>query len=209
MGLATAMDTLCTQAYGAKKPKLLSIYFQRGLWILSIALIPITIISVFSVQSLHAGTKSVSWAFRHTLDFLPSFSTFRTFEEDAPSHEYHDAHAACCSVSNIFNVALCYYLVSETSLGYIGAAVARSVSCVFMPLCLLVYIKLSNAFEPIWDGWNLAESLKVGRVGLKSEWCAQYVSGWWAFEILGLLAGLYLKPRQRSVRMPSCSTRRL
>ena len=145
MGLATAMDTLCTQAYGAKKPKLLSIYFQRGLWILSIALIPITIISVFSgsILTMLGQNEEVSKKaghFRHTLDFVPSFAlVYELLRKMLQAMNIMMPMLLVAAVSNIFNVALCYYLVSETSLGYIGAAVARSVSCVFMPLCLLVY----------------------------------------------------------------------
>ena len=198
MGLATAMDTLCTQAYGAKKPKLLSIYFQRGLWILSIALIPITIISVFSgsILTMLGQNEEVSKKAGHfvTLSILclPSLYVYELLRKMLQAMNIMMPMLLVAAVSNIFNVALCYYLVSETSLGYIGAAVARSVSCVFMPLCLLVYIKLSNAFECIWDGWNLAESLKdwkswikIGMGGALSM-CLE----WWAFEILGLLAGL-------------------
>ena len=198
MGLATAMDTLCTQAYGAKKRKLLSIYFQRGLWILSIALIPITIVSVFSgsILIMLGQNEEVSKKAGHfvTLSILclPSLYLYELLRKMLQAMNIMMPMLLVAAVSNIFNVALCYYLVSETSLGYIGAAVARSVSCVFMPLCLLVYIKLSNAFECIWDGWNLAESLKdwkswiqIGMGGALSM-CLE----WWAFEILGLLAGL-------------------
>lgn len=158
MGLATAMDTLCTQAYGAKKPKLLGIYFQRGLWILSIALIPITIISLLSgsILTMLGQDEEVSVKAGHfvTLSILclPSLYVYELLRKMLQAMNIMMPMLFVAAASNIFNIGFCYYLVSETSLGYKGAAVARSVSCVFMPLCLLVYIKLSNAFETIWDG---------------------------------------------------------
>ena len=229
MGLATAMDTLCTQAYGAKKPKLLGIYFQRGLWILSIALIPITIISLLSgsILKMLGQNEEVSVKAGHfvTLSILclPSLYVYELLRKMLQAMNIMMPMLFVAAASNIFNIGFCYYLVSETSLGYKGAAVARSVSCVFMPLCLLVYIKISNAFETIWDGtqrflaqlekfkrktltqqhtlnntqkhvlgWDFAESVKdwknwiqIGMGGALSM-CLE----WWAFEILGLLAGL-------------------
>ncbi|RLO12540.1 hypothetical protein DYB28_014327, partial [Aphanomyces astaci] len=44
-GLASAMDTLCSQAYGAGKMDKLGIYFQSGLIVLGVALVPISLLS--------------------------------------------------------------------------------------------------------------------------------------------------------------------
>eukprot|EP00126_Sphaerothecum_destruens_P015899 Sdes_comp9969_c0_seq1m1532 len=41
LGLATAMDTLCSQAYGANNKKMLGVILQRGILILTLTSLPI------------------------------------------------------------------------------------------------------------------------------------------------------------------------
>ena len=187
---------------GANKPKLLGIYFQRGLWILFIALIPITIVSLLSNQILiglgqpkEVSTKAGVFV-RLSILCLPSLFVYELIRKMMQAMNIMMPMLIVAAASNIFNIMLCYVLVSETSLGYQGAAVARIVSCVFMPICLLLWIKISGAFEKIWDGFDLKESLR----GWK-DWIEVGLGGalgmcleWWAFEILAILSGLLPDP---------------
>ncbi|KAG2939479.1 hypothetical protein PC119_g11333 [Phytophthora cactorum] len=53
LGLASALDTLCSQVYGAKRSDKIGIYFQTGVVVLSVALVPMLVINSFAEPILN------------------------------------------------------------------------------------------------------------------------------------------------------------
>jgi len=52
MGMGSAVETLCGQAYGAQRYEMLGIYLQRAMIVLTLIAIPLTMISLFSKRIL-------------------------------------------------------------------------------------------------------------------------------------------------------------
>ncbi|ETK87217.1 hypothetical protein L915_08305, partial [Phytophthora nicotianae] len=48
LGLASALDTLCSQAHGAKRYEKIGIYFQTGVIVLTVTLIPMLFVNAFT-----------------------------------------------------------------------------------------------------------------------------------------------------------------
>ena len=59
LGIATALDTLSSQAYGAAQPKMLGIYLQRSVLILGALFVPVFIVNYFTDEILKALVRSV------------------------------------------------------------------------------------------------------------------------------------------------------
>lgn len=96
------------------------------------------------------------------------------------------------AVVNIINIVLGYYLVNYTSAGWLGAAIARTVSNIFFPILLIIYLYISKEYETFWSPWNLKNALD----GLR-QWVVLGIPGmfqlcfeWWAFEVLAIICGL-------------------
>lgn len=98
-------------------------------------------------------------------------------------------------VSNVLIIFLTYYFLKYTNIGYNGAAIARSIGNLSMPLMLFGYVILTGAHRKFWTGlskeafkgWN--EFLRLGVPGMLAL-CLE----WWAFEILAVLCGLTRYP---------------
>ena len=52
MGIASSLETLCGQAYGARQYEMLGIYLQRGLFVLHITAIPFALVYAYMDQIL-------------------------------------------------------------------------------------------------------------------------------------------------------------
>ncbi|KAI8008159.1 Protein DETOXIFICATION 36 [Camellia lanceoleosa] len=80
MGMGSAVETLCGQAYGAQKYEMLGIYFQRSTIILSITGIFITLISIFTkpiLKLLGQSNEIASAAALFVHGLIPQIYTFQ------------------------------------------------------------------------------------------------------------------------------------
>lgn len=72
VGITQALDTFCTQAFGAKQYKLVGLHCQRAMAISTVACVPIIIIWCFTEPILNlVGVEPVRFLFR-TLAFEDS-----------------------------------------------------------------------------------------------------------------------------------------
>lgn len=223
VGLATAMDTLCNQAYGAGRPKKLGIYLQRGCVILGCVCVPIVVLSCFAGSMLRAlgQPENVSRMAGHfvvlSIPVIPSVYLVRS---PAPSRlpsamrsrdlrireraQYELLRKVLQSmeilkpmlfiaiVCNALSIGMTFVLVTQTSLGYRGAAIARSSAQVLMPAVLVAYVRVAKLTDTFWSGWDIRkactkwkEFLHLGVPGMLMM-CLE----WWAFEFIAIFSGL-------------------
>ncbi|CAH0520206.1 unnamed protein product [Peronospora belbahrii] len=197
-GLATAMDTLCSQAYGAGKPKKLGIYFQSGLIVLGLAMIPVFIINWYTEAFLvmtGQPAQVAKFAGRFSRILLPGIPAVYVYEMvkkvmQAQNVVLPMVHIAV--ISNLVNLLLGIYLTFFTSLGFDSAAIARLLSEVVLPLCLIPYF-MWNPHIPAewWPGWQAKQAVHhLGtflRLGLPGA--AMMLLEWWSFEIMAAFVG--------------------
>jgi len=198
-GLATAMDTLCSQAYGAGKPKLLGIYFQSGMIVLGLAMVPVSIISWYTEAFLvmtgqPAQVAKFAGRFsRILLPGIPSMYVYEMVKKVMQAQNVVLPMVYVAVISNVVNLLLGVYLTFFTSLGFDGAAIARLVSEVMLPLSLLPYF-ICNPHIPAewWPGWQAKQAVHhLGtflRLGLPGA--AMMLLEWWSFEIMAAFVGL-------------------
>lgn len=197
-GLATAMDTLCSQAYGAGKPRKLGIYLQSGLIVLGIAMIPVFFINWYTeacLLLLGQPADVVAFAGRFSRILLPGIPFMYLYEMLKKVMQAQNVVMPMVYIavlSNIVNIVLGVYLVFYTSMGFDGAAIARLVSEIILPLCLIPYY-LKNPHIPAewWPGWQPKEAmhhlgtfLTLGIPGM-----FMMLLEWWSFEIMAAIVG--------------------
>mmetsp|Transcript_8154 Transcript_8154/g.12506 ORF Transcript_8154/g.12506 Transcript_8154/m.12506 type:complete len:513 (+) Transcript_8154:58-1596(+) len=197
IGLSSAMDTLCSQAYGAKKYLSMGIYLQSGIISLSIAYIFIVVITLCTEEILIAlgqPAQVSNLAEEFTLWSLlgiPFLFLYELLRRILHAHNIAAPMLIIAVVANIINIGLGYLLVYHTNLGWIGASIARSVCNVSLGIILIIYVIISGFKDLFWDGWHLRDAwsglktyLSLGIPGL-----LQVGFEYWAFWIVAIMCG--------------------
>lgn len=96
-------------------------------------------------------------------------------------------------VGNCLNLSVGYYLLHYTAWGYLGVAVARTVCNASFGVMMFAYLVVSGRIKSFWDGFQIKQALagigtflKLGVSGM-----LQLCFEWWAFEVLGIIAGVF------------------
>uniref|UniRef100_M4BWU7 Uncharacterized protein n=1 Tax=Hyaloperonospora arabidopsidis (strain Emoy2) TaxID=559515 RepID=M4BWU7_HYAAE len=198
-GLATAMDTLCSQAYGAGKSQNLGIYLQSGLIVLALAMIPVFAINWYTeaILLLIGQPEQVArFAGRFSRILLPGIPAMYVYEMVKKVMQAQNIvlpMVYIAVISNLVNALLGVYLTFFTSLGFDGAAIARLCSQVVLPLCFIPYFTRNPQLSAEWwPGWQLKEAIHhlstFLRLGLPGA--AMMLLEWWSFEIMAAFVGL-------------------
>ncbi|ETI53215.1 hypothetical protein L914_03653 [Phytophthora nicotianae] len=197
-GLATAMDTLCSQAYGAGKPKKLGIYLQSGLIVLGVTMIPVFFINWYTeALLLMIGQPAQVAAFagrfsRILLPGIPAMYVYEMLKKVMQAQNVVLPMVYIAVLSNLVNLFLGVYLTFYTSMGFDGTAIARLLSEMALPLCLIPYF-MRNPHIPAewWPGWRTKEAvnhlgifLKLGVPG-----AVMLLFEWVSFEIMAAIIG--------------------
>eukprot|EP00124_Ichthyophonus_hoferi_P000048 Ihof_evm1s2 gene=Ihof_evmTU1s2 len=198
-GLTSAMDTMCAQAFGAGQRHQIGLWVQRACLILGIVSIPICIVNSFAATPLKWAGQPDDVAdlaqlyCRITQVSIPFSFVYEIQKKALQAKGVVHPSMYCAIVQNIVNAVLGYYFVYHTSLGFVGAAIARALSSFSLMITLQVYIWWTKSFDDIWpdDGWTMAAFrkwplfLSLGIPGMLMM-CLE----WWAWEFLALMAGI-------------------
>lgn len=213
-GLATSLDTLCAQAYGAGRPELVGLHVQRMVCLLLLVTIPIGSAWVFSPQVLALVVPEQDLAFMAG-DFLrvlllgaPGYALFEAGRRFVQVQGFFHGPLLVMLIGLPINILLNWIFVFKLKWGFIGAALALSVTRNLLPIMLLAYVLLINPSSlKCWGGfekstfknWGLMVKLSVpGMFMVEAEWLA--------FE-LQTVAASYLSATQlaaQSVVMTVC-----
>ncbi|KAI4350976.1 hypothetical protein L6164_005377 [Bauhinia variegata] len=168
LGMASALDTLCGQSYGAKQHQMLGMHMQRAMIVLLIVSIPLAVI--------WANTRSILMAFGQDPDIA--------------------TEAGDSGFTTLLHILICWIMVYKTGLGNKGAALANSVSYWVNVIILALYVKFSPSCANTWTGFT-KESLKdipsFLRLAIPSA--VMVCLEMWSFELMVLLSGLLPNPK--------------
>ncbi|ETV96278.1 hypothetical protein H310_10451 [Aphanomyces invadans] len=197
IGLATAMDTLCAQAYGAGNLRHIGLYLQTGTVVLGAAFVPIFLANFYSADILvylnqPEDVAALSGSFSRILAFgLPFLYAYELLKKVLQAQNIALPMLYSAILCNMVNVVMGYLLVNHTPCGYLGAAISRTLGNMALPLSLLPYFLQKNRLA-FWPGWQLRaavqgvpEFIYFGLAGM-----LMMVFEWWSYEIIALLAGL-------------------
>ena len=188
-GIATGMNTLCSQAYGATNYKLMGTYFMRAMTIASLTCFPIWAIWISVRPVIYYITQDSELAqgagdYATVLCFsYPAYIYSKLACTFLQSQNIVYPSLAIQVSGNLFNCCLQYIFVVVMHLEIKGAALAYVISTFLIAILIFAYIQFTNV--------HLTYSL--------FSW--SYLSRWYHFMEYGLLGVLQLLVSITSCRL--------
>uniref|UniRef100_A0A0E0EWU5 Protein DETOXIFICATION n=1 Tax=Oryza meridionalis TaxID=40149 RepID=A0A0E0EWU5_9ORYZ len=173
-GMASALDTLCGQAYGARQHHLLGVYKQRAMLVLAVAAMPIALVwaSAGEILLLFGQDPAIAaeagayarWLIPSLVPFVPLVCHIRFLQAQSAVLPV----MASCGVTAASHVAVCWALVRKAGMGSRGAALANAYAELAIPAAMMVCLE------------------------------------WWSFEFLVMLSGLLPNPKLETSVLSIC-----
>lgn len=201
LGMGSAVETLCGQAYGAQKYEMLGIYLQRSTILLTLAGFLLTLVYIFSEPALiflGESPRIASAAAVYVYGLIPQIFAYAV---NFPIQKFLQAQSIVAPSAYISAVTLGVHLllswvaVYKIGLGLLGASLVLSLSWWITVVAQFVYIVKSERCRHTWTGftWQAFTGL-YGFFKLSVASAVMLCLETWYFQILVLLAGLLQNP---------------
>lgn len=211
VGMASALDTLCGQAFGARQYGLLGLYKQRAMLVLALACVPIAAVWANAGRILillgqdrdiaaEAGAYS-RWLILSLVPYVPLACHVRFLQTQSIVVPV----MASSGATALGHVLVCWALVFKAGMGSKGAALSGAISYSVNLAMLAVYVRLSSACKRTWTGFSteaFRDLLRFTELAVPSAMmvCLE----WWSFELLVLLSGLLPNPKLETSVLSIC-----
>ncbi|XP_076887313.1 protein DETOXIFICATION 14-like [Bidens hawaiensis] len=211
MGMSSALETLCGQAYGAQQYKKFGTLIYTAIFSLLIVCIPLAIFWRYigslliligqSTSISHEAGKFITW-------LIPVLFAYAILQ---PLVRYFQMQSmvlpvlASSTVALCLHMPLCWALVYKTALGNIGAAVSMGAAMWSNVIFLLFYMKHSSSCEktrsPIsHEVYHEMKQFFSFAIPSAVMICLE----WWSYELLVLLSGLLPNPELETSVLAIC-----
>ncbi|KAJ5178629.1 Multi antimicrobial extrusion protein [Penicillium coprophilum] len=158
-GLATSLDTLCAQAYGSGKRKLVGLQMLRMVYFLWLITIPIMFLWYFSEHILvkiipeKEVAEMAGLYLKIALLGTPGFALFESGKRYLQAQGVFSASLYVLIVCAPLNAFMNWFFVWKLQWGFIGAPIAVVITENLLPLCLFIYVYFFVGSE-CWCGFN-------------------------------------------------------
>lgn len=197
LGLATALDTLCPQAFGDGRKHLVGLHCQRLTLLLFTCAIPVSIFWYMS-EPLFASLLGNGETARLTCLYLrvmilslPGTIVYETGKRMLQAQGMFRQTSYVLFITAPLNLIANWLLVWKLELGYIGAPLAVAFSRNLLALLLVLYIRYVNGSQ-CWGGFDKRAMTNWGpMVWLALPGMTMVLAEWGAFEIMTFLASRF------------------
>ncbi|XP_027340392.1 protein DETOXIFICATION 40-like [Abrus precatorius] len=213
LGMGSAVETLCGQAFGAQKFEMLGVYLQRSTILLSLAGVVLTIVYVFSepiLVFLGESPRIASAAALFVYGLIPQIFAYAV---NFPIQKFLQAQsivtpsAYISAATLVVHLVLSWVAVYEIGLGLLGASLVLSLSWWIIVIAQFVFIVKSERCKRTWQGFTLqAFSGLPEFFKLSAASAVMLCLETWYFQILVLLAGLLPQPELALDSLSICTT---
>jgi MATE family multidrug resistance protein len=201
LGMGSAVETLCGQAYGAHRYEMLGVYMQRSFVLLAATGVPLAVLYAFSDRILLLLGQSpeiagAAWFF--VLGLIPQIFAYAA---NFPIQKFLQAQSIVAPSAYISaatlaaHLAASYLVVYRLGLGLLGASLTLSASWWAIVVAQFVYIVTSRRCRLTWTGFSwqafsgLPEFLRLSAASAVML-CLET----WYAQIAVLIAGLLKDP---------------
>lgn len=160
VGMAKVLETLCGQAFGARKHSMLGIYLQRS-WIvlfgLAGLLVPIFIFTVPIFRFLGQPEDIAELSGRTALWCIPLYLSFPfscTLEGYLSSQSKNMIVAGSAAIGTVITALLNWILVLNWNMGLWGALVSLNIGCWVPPILSFLYVSCGGC-PFTWTGFSM------------------------------------------------------
>ncbi|CAN7118970.1 unnamed protein product [Brassica rapa subsp. narinosa] len=201
LGMGSAVETLCGQAYGAHRYDMLGIYFQRATIVLALVGLPMTVLYTFPYPILLVLGEPKMVSYMGSLYIVGLMPQIFAYAVNFTAQKFLQAQSvvtpsAYISAAALFlQISLTWMTVNMMGLGLMGIAYVLTISWWVIVVAQILYITSSQRFRHTWTGlsWRSFHGLwsffKLS-VGSAVMICLEM----WYSQILVLLAGLLKEP---------------
>lgn len=213
VGMGSALETLCGQAYGARQYHMLGIFLQRAMVVLYLTSIPVAIVwynMAGILVSLGQDPQIAAKSGEYARFLIPGLFAYATLQ---PLVKFLQAQSivfpmACFSITTLCcHIPLCYLLIYKFGVGFRGAALATSMSN-WLNVCFLAsYVKFSGRCKKTWTTFSTeAFNDLQGFFKLAIPSAIMFCLESWSFEIIVILSGLLPNPQLETSALSICLT---
>ncbi|KAL8132719.1 hypothetical protein AgCh_008264 [Apium graveolens] len=160
LGMASALETLCGQAYGAKEYRMLGIYLQRSfivLFVVSLLLLPVFFLAAPLLKLLGQPDDVAELCGVVSLYLIPlhfSFVFQFPLQRFLQSQLKNMVIAWVSLGALILHVLLTWLIVYKFQLGLVGTALSMNISWGIIPIVLYIYTSCGGC--PLsWNGFSV------------------------------------------------------
>lgn len=192
-GMATALDTLCAQAYGSGHKVGVGLHIQRMIALMGLSLVPVGLAWIFSpwilplfVKQHHLAVKAGVFL-QYSLVGLPGYGAFEAGKRFLQAQGDCNVGMLVLIICAPVNAALSYWLAFPMGMGLAGAALGSALSNNLRFIFLILYIMspLGKWSHVCWGGLSRDALRNWGpMVSLSFAGVIVLIGEWAAFEIL-------------------------
>nr|XP_016457692.1 PREDICTED: protein DETOXIFICATION 40-like [Nicotiana tabacum] len=213
LGMGSAVETLCGQAYGAHKYEMLGIYLQRSTILLMLTGIPLTVAYLFSKPILILLGQSKKLASAAALFVYGLIPQIFAYAANFPIQKFLQAQsivnpsAYIAAVTLVFHLFLTWLVLYVFDWGLFGGALVLSISWWIVVIAQFVYILWTDRCKKTWNGFSLQAFFGMWdffKLSLASA--VMLCLETWYFQILILIAGLLPNPEVALDSLAVCTT---
>jgi MATE family multidrug resistance protein len=196
MGLSAAMDTLASQAWGAKSYLKVGIYLQRGILVFALAMLPVYALWV-NIESVLNLLQQPPCVVEQAKDYIHVYSSclpalFLNILLERYLQVQNIVYPLIITgvIANVVNIVAHCLFVLVAKWGIRGAGASTALSMYALTISLLVIIFVGKLHKKTWGGWS-REALKdwgqFARYGIPGfvMLCVE----WWSIEMGFIVTG--------------------
>ncbi|XP_062106117.1 protein DETOXIFICATION 40 [Humulus lupulus] len=213
LGMGSAVETLCGQAFGAQKYGMLGVYLQRSTILLTLTGILLTFVYIFSKPFLVFLGESERIASAAALFIYGLIPQIFAYAVNFPIQKFLQAQsivapsAYISAATLVVHVILTWVAVYKIGLGLLGASLVLSLSWWIIVVAQFIYIVKSERCKETWAGFSVEAFSGLPKFfKLSAASAVMLCLEAWYFQILVLLAGLLENPELALDSLSICTT---
>jgi MATE family multidrug resistance protein len=159
--MGSGLETLCGQAYGAHQYESVGVYLQAAIFCMLLVCIPVAVLW-FNMESLlllmgqdHEISAMAGMYFGWLVPSLFGVAMLHPLLKFLQSQSVVLPMMLCSLFAFLFHIVLCYILIYTLDVGFIGAALATTISYWLNAIFLMLYIKFSVICKKTWRGLSI------------------------------------------------------
>ena len=160
LGMGSALETLCGQAYGAKHYRMLGVHTQRAILTLLALSIPLAIIwyntstILILLHQNHEIAAEAGVFNRWMIPSLFAYGILQCLNRFLQTQNNIIPMLIVSGFTALLHVLVCWVLVFKIKLGIKGAALAITISNWVNVLLFAIYVRFSPACKKTWTGFS-------------------------------------------------------
>ncbi|ESR33682.1 protein DETOXIFICATION 12 [Citrus sinensis] len=209
--MASALETLCGQAYGAQQYQRIGTQIYTAIFCLFLVCFPLSFLGIYMGRLLvlvgqdpqisHEVGKFIIWLLPALFAYAAMQALIRYFQSQSliiPM--FLSSYAALC-----LHIPICWGLVFKSGLGNLGGALAIGISYWLNVTFLAIYMKFSTAYAESRAPISMELFRGIGEFFHFAIPSAVMVClEWWSFELLILMSGLLPNPQLETSVLSVC-----